>query len=391
VGIEQDPAATSQGEESRDRIAAAAPASLLSRRALVGTAMVLGTLPSGLLAQGPAELIAGTYAGEGGPGLVPLTASPNGWVAGRPLSTIRNASFGVRGRTNGIRYLLDEQEKGRVGVYGPGLRPVADFSTLGADPCHAALSPDGGMLAVANYSSGSVAVWRIDRDTGRPIGKAQLAVHSGSGPNRARQTGPHAHWVGFAMGGKLLHAVDLGADAIFAHVLDPRSGAVVSSSLAYRAPAGSGPRHLARHPRLKIAYLVSELANTVTILAARPDGTFAAKGSVSTLPAEFTGTSTAAHIALNGSGTRLYVSNRGHDSIAVFAIDAAGGLTLIQHAGCGGRGPRLFLLVEERGEMLVANQRSGNVARLPLGNDGRLGAATYGTAIPGVVFLSVYP
>jgi 6-phosphogluconolactonase len=388
VGTEQNLAATSHGEESRDHIAAAAPALLLSRRALVGTAIALGALPSRLLAQGPAELIAGTYAREGGPGLVPLTASPGGWVAGRPIDTIRNASFGVRAAANGVRYLLDEQEKGRLGVYDRDLRRLGDFSTLGADPCHAALSPDGGILAVANYSSGSVAVWRIDRDTGRPMGEAQLVAHTGGGPNHARQAAPHAHWVGFAMGGKLLHAVDLGADAIFAHMLDPRSGTIVSTSLAYRAPAGSGPRHLARHPRLRIAYLVSELANTVTILTARADGTFAAKGSVSTLPAGFTGPSTAAHIAVNNSGTRLYVSNRGHDSIAVFAIGADGGLTLLQHVGSGGQGPRLFLLVEKRGELLVANQRSGNVARLPLSSDGRLGAAAYGTAIPGVVFLS---
>jgi 6-phosphogluconolactonase len=317
-----------------------------------------------------------------------LVAEPSGWVAGRPLDTIRNASFGVRASASGVRYLLDEQEKGRLGVYDRGLRRLGDFSTLGSDPCHAALSPDGGMLAVANYSSGSVAVWRIDRNTGQPIGEAQVVAHTGSGPNRARQAGPHAHWVGFEMGGKLLHAVDLGADAVFAHLLDPRSGAIVSSSVAYHAPAGSGPRHLARHPRLRIAYLVSELANTVTILTARPDGTFVARGIVSTLPTEFSGTSTAAHIALNSSGTRLYVSNRGHDSIAVFAIGADGGLTLLQHVGSGGRGPRLFLLVEHRGEMLVANQRSGNVSRLPLGKDGRLGAAAYGTAIPGVVFLS---
>lgn len=365
-----------------------APALLFSRRALVGTAMALGTLPSRLLAEKTGELIAGTYAQEGGPGLVPLVAGPGGWVAGRPLDMIRNASFGVRASANGVRYLLDEQEKGRVGVYDRGLQRLGDFSTRGADPCHAALSPDGGMLAVANYSSGSVAIWRIDRTTGRPIGEAQLAAHTGEGPNRARQAGPHAHWVGFGMGVRLLHAVDLGADAIFAHALDPQSGAILSTSLAYRAPAGSGPRHLARHPRLRIAYLVSELANTVTVLAAHPDGTFAAKETLSTLPAEFSGTSTAAHIAVNKSGTRLYVSNRGHDSIAVFAIGADGGLKLMQHAGSGGRGPRLFLLIEERGEMLVANQRSGNVSRLPLGKDGRLGAAAYGTAIPGVVFLS---
>ena len=365
-----------------------APALLLSRRTLVGTAIALGALPSRLLARGTTSLIAGTYVQEGGPGLVPLVAEASGWVAGRPLDTIRNASFGVRSSATGIRYLLDEQEMGRLGVYDRDLRLLADFSTLGADPCHAALSPDGRLLAVANYSSGSVAVWRIDRRTGRPLGEAKLVTHKGSGPNRARQAGPHAHWVGFAMGGKLLHAVDLGADAIFAHVVDPRSGTIVSSSIAYHAPAGSGPRHLARHPHLPIAYLVSELANTVTVLARHRDGTFTAKDTRSTLPTQFQGSSTAAHIAVNSSATRLYVSNRGHDSIAVFAIGGDGGLTLLQHAGAGGRGPRLFLLIEERGEMLVANQRSGNVARLALEKDGRLGAPANGPIIPGVVFLS---
>ena len=126
-----------------------APALLLSRRALVGTAIALGALPSRLLARDATGLIAGTYVQEGGPGLVPLVASASGWVAGPPLDTIRNASFGVRASATGIRYLLDEQEKGRLGVYDRDLRLLADFSTLGADPCHAALSPDGSMLAVA--------------------------------------------------------------------------------------------------------------------------------------------------------------------------------------------------------------------------------------------------
>jgi len=361
------------------------PALPLSRRALIGSAVALGACPSALLARAAGGLIAGTYVNEGGPGLVPLSRGAQGWTAGTPVATIRNASFGVRSAATGVRYLLDEQSQGMLGVYTGGLEKLAMTSTLGADPCHAALSADGRRLGVANYSSGSVALFALD-GAGRPIGAARRIQHEGSGPNRERQTGPHAHWVGFTAGGRHLHSVDLGADAVFLHRLG--AGDDVATSIAYRTEPGAGPRHLARHPRLPIAYLVTELANTVTVLRAHPDGRFTALATLSTLPKGFTGASAGAHIAVNAAGTRLYISNRGHDSIAVFAIQRDGRLTLLQHADCGGHWPRLFLLRERDGEMLVANERSGNVARLPLGRDGRLGAAARGVALPGVVFLS---
>lgn len=357
----------------------------LHRRALLGSIVALGATPRALLAgTAGSGLIAGTYANEGGPGLVPLAHGPNGWTTGTPLGAIRNASFGVRSVT-GLRYLLDEQTEGRLGVYDASLQRIAEASTLGADPCHAALSQDGRRLAVANYSSGSVALFTLDR-AGRPVGEATRISHEGSGPNRERQTGPHAHWVGFSADGTQLHSVDLGADAVFLHRIGAKGA--IDTSIAYRTEAGAGPRHLARHPKLPIAYLVTELANTVTVLRAHPDGRFTALATLSTLPKGFTGASAGAHIAVNRGGTRLYISNRGHDSIAVFAIDGAGGLTPIQHAACGGHWPRLFLLREDAGELLVANERSGNIARLALAKDGRLGPAAHGTDLPGVVFLS---
>lgn len=357
----------------------------LTRRALVGSAVALGACPTTLLARTTGGLIAGTYANEGGPGLVPLARGAQGWHAGTPVAAIRNASFGVRSAATGMRYLLDEQTQGMVGVYTAGLAKIAGASTLGADPCHAALSADGRRLAVANYSSGSVALFTLDR-AGRPVGEARAIQHEGSGPNRERQAGPHAHWVGFSAGGAQLHSVDLGADAVFLHRLG--AGGAVDTSIAYRTEAGAGPRHLARHPSLPIAYLVTELANTVTVLRTHPDGRFTALATLSTLPKGFTGASAGAHIAVNAAGTRLYISNRGHDSIAVFAIARDGGLTPLQHAACGGHWPRLFLLREGDREMLVANERSGNIARLAIGADGKLGPAAKGIALPGVVFLS---
>lgn len=357
----------------------------LTRRALAGSVVALAACPSALLARTGAGLIAGTYVNEKGAGLVPLTEGPQGWRAGTPIPAIRNASFGVRAAGTGLRYLLDEQSEGMVGVYDAGLRKIGGAATLGADPCHAALSPEGRHLAIANYSSGSVALFRLDR-AGALVGEAQRIEHQGSGPNRERQAGPHAHWVGFAAGGRMLHAVDLGADAVFLHRIG--ANGAVDTDIAYRTAPGAGPRHLARHPRLPIAYLVTELANTVTVLRAHADGRFSALATLSTLPRGFTGMSAAAHIAVNQAGTRLYISNRGHDSITVFAIGSDGGLTPLQHAACGGHWPRLFLLRETAGEMLVANERSGNVARLAIGKDGRLGSAAKGLAIPGVVFLS---
>lgn len=356
----------------------------LTRRALVGATMALGACPTALLARTRGGMIAGTYASEGGPGLVPLTHAGQGWQIGTPVATIRNASFGVRSAATGMRYLLDEQTQGAVGVYTAGLAKLGTASTLGADPCHAALSADGRRLAVANYSSGSVALFDLDR-TGHIVGEAHRIQHEGSGPDRGRQAGPHAHWVGFS-GTSQLHSVDLGADAVFLHRLG--AGGAVDTSIAYRTEAGAGPRHLAHHPKLPVAYLVTELANTVTVLRALPDGRFTGVATLSTLPKGFTGASAGAHIAVNAAGTRLYISNRGHDSIAVFAIERDGGLTPLQHANCGGHWPRLFLLREADGEMLVANERSGNIARLAIGADGRLGIAAKGVPLPGVVFLA---
>lgn len=362
----------------------------VSRRTLVAAAVATAAFPSRLFAGQCHTVLAGTYAQEGGAGLVALEPSSEGWGAGRALPTIANASFGVKSEATGLRYLVNEQTDGGLGIHARDLRRLATVSTLGADPCHVALSADGRTLAVANYSSGSVALWSLDARTGLPEGEARRIVHVGKGPNRERQTGAHAHWVGFAPGLPLLHAVDLGADAIFAHHLEPRSGIPAKTTVAYRAEPGSGPRHLARHVRLPVAYLVAELDNTVTILNAQADGSFSRRGVVSTLPAGFDGASAAAHIALNRKGDRLYVSNRGHNSIAVFAVGSDGGLTLLQHVGCGGDWPRMFLLLEDRRELLVANQRSGTVASLRIRRDGTLGeAVARRTAVPGVVFLTV--
>jgi len=346
----------------------------------LGAAATLATLPAAAGSRRPA-LVAGTYAARGGAGLYPVEPTATGWHVADPIAKLTDLSFGVS--RGGKAYFVHESPKGRLLATDGAGGVLADRSSGGDDPCHVAIDRQGRMLAVANYSSGSVALYPLDRNgiPGAPVVRQQ----AGTGPDKARQNGPHAHWVGFTADGAMLHSVDLGADAVFAY--EVRGAQVSPPRLAWRAPAGSGPRHLARHPRLAMAYVVTELANTLVTLDAKRDGSFATRATQSLLPPGYTGASAAAHLAIDRAGRTLYASNRGHDSIAVFTLGSDGTPTLAQHIACGGHWPRFFLLLEAAGLLLVANERSGNVAVFRIGGDGRLTATSETLAIPGVVFL----
>ena len=358
----------------------------LSTIATVTLATTLHAAPGAAADQ--VRLVAGTYASEGGKGLYPLVhdRASRRWRVESPVAGIDDASFAVRGERTGLWYELREQAAGTVTAVAPGWRRGATVSTGGADPCHAAFDQASGCLAIANYSSGSIAFHRTDRVTGAP-GEAVTFRHSGTGPDTSRQEGPHAHWVGFSPDRRWLHAVDLGIDSIIAYRFDPKERTLAAPSPAWRAPPGSGPRHLVWHPRLPRAYVVCEMANMLATLDSRNDGSFTSAHQASTLPAAFTGASQAAHIAIDRAGRHLYVSNRGHNSIAVFALDRTGQPRLVQHIATGGDWPRMFLLLEDLGQLLVANERSGTITVFVLGADGRLTPTAQRLMIPGVVFL----
>jgi 6-phosphogluconolactonase len=362
-----------------------------TRRTALGTigATIGATLAFPTIAAGRAiRLIAGTYAREGGKGLYPIAydATRDRWSVGAPVVGIDDASFGVGGGPGGAYYLVREKAQGEVSAYAPGWARRGTAATEGADPCYLAIDGASGCLAVANYSSGSVAFHRLDPGTGIPAAPT-LFRHSGTGPIHDRQEGPHAHWVGFSPDRRWLHAIDLGADTIFAYRFDPQARSLASPVVAWRAPAGTGPRHMVRHPQRALAYVVSELSNSLFTLEVRPDGTFATRHSISTLPAGHAGASQAAHIAIDHAGRRIYVSNRGHDSIAVFALDAAGTPTLLQHIPSGGDWPRIFLLLDAERRLIVANERSGTLTVFRVAADGRLGSTGQMLAVPGIVFL----
>ena len=198
-------------------------------------------------------------------------------------------------------------------------------------------------------------------------------LHAAGEPKAAFEAG-HAHWVQWSPEGDRLYVSDLGHDEIRAYPYDARSGTVGAPTVAAALPKGAGPRHMAFHPKGRFAYVVTEYANTVVAFARAPDGTLTALQTVDTLPADFTGKSQAAHLAINAAGDVLYVSNRGHNSIASFRIGADGRLTPLQTIATGGDWPRFFLLDETRKRLFVAHQRSNDIAVFHIAGDGQLTA-----------------
>ena len=233
----------------------------------------------------------------------------------------------------------------------------------GRGPCHVFVDATGKCALVANYSSGSVASLPIGPD-GKLRPHASVIQHEGSSVNKRRQGGPHAHSINLDSANRFAIAADLGADKVFVYRFDPARGTLKPHAPpATRLAPGAGPRHFAFHPNEKFAYVINELDSTVTAFAFdAKKGTLAKLSIVSTLPADFKGHNTTAEVQVHPSGKFLYGSNRGHDSLAIFAIDGKSGkLTPAGHQPTGGKTPRNFGIDPTGRFILAANQNSNNV------------------------------
>ena len=248
-------------------------------------------------------------------------------------------------------------------------------SSAGGGPAHLTVDRGGRNVLVANYGGGSVAVLPVD-DDGRLQPAASVVQHTGSSINPQRQKEPHAHAIVVDPGNRFAYAVDLGLDRILIYRFDAASGRIAPHGAA-QVTAGSGPRHFAFHPTAPFAYVINELTCTITAFRRdESDGGLQAMQTISTLPAgEIVrqGYSTA-EVQVHPSGRFLYGSNRGHDSIAVFAVDAeTGQLSLVQHEPTGGSTPRNFGIDPAGAWLLAANQRSDTVVVFRIdANTGRL-------------------
>ncbi len=243
------------------------------------------------------------------------------------------------------------------------LKFLNQVPTRGAGPCHVSLDKTGNFVLVANYDGGSIASFPV-HDDGTLGTVAGFVQHSGSGPDKTRQEGPHAHWIGTSPDNRFAMAVDLGLDQVIVYGFDPSKGifAPMLSGFAKVKP-GAGPRHLAFHPNGKFAFVLSEIESSVTVFSFQPKtGGFTSLQTISTLPKDYSGSKEAAEIAVHPSGRFLYTSNRGHDSIAIFAIDEKKGtLKSLGQVLTGGKTPRHFAIDPTGMYLLAENQESNNI------------------------------
>jgi 6-phosphogluconolactonase len=236
-------------------------------------------------------------------------------------------------------------------------------SSRGGGPCHLSIDASGKWVFVANYGGGSVAAFPI-QDDGKLGEASSFFQHAGSSVNKVRQSGPHGHAVVVSPDNRFVLAADLGLDRILTYRLDASAGGLAPGDPPFATvPPGSGPRHLAFRPDGKFAYVLSEMLSQVVALrydSAR--GALADVQTLSMLPQGFSGENSGAEIAVHPNAKFLYASNRGHDSIASFRIDAANGtLTPLGHVSTQGKTPRNFAIDPSGRFLFAANQNSGTV------------------------------
>lgn len=243
------------------------------------------------------------------------------------------------------------------------LSPRGQRASQGGAPCYVTVDRAARHALVANYVGGNVAVLPIGADGS--IGDASAVVqHTGRGAHPVRQAAPHAHCVVLAPSGGHVVVTDLGIDRVMVHRFDADTGALSSSPVAEVAlRPGAGPRHLAFSPDGRTLHVACELDSTLVALDYDSDsGRMQERQRLSTRPAGATGENFPADVHVHPSGRTVYVSNRGDDSVAVFAVaPLSGELSLTQSVATGGRWPRNFALAPDGQLLLVANQRSGTI------------------------------
>jgi len=320
----------------------------------------------------------GTYTGEKSQGIYRARLDLGSGTVSEPelAATVTNPSFLALDPAKQHLFAANEMGKfndkptGAVSSFAidratGALTMLNQESSGGSGPAHVSVDRTGHTALVANYGGGSVPSLPIGAD-GKLGPAASVIVHQGSSVHPKRQTKPYAHSINMDTANTFAYAADLGADRIFIYRLDPKASTLTPATPAFAAVTpGSGPRHLSFHPNGRYAYVINELALTVTVFARdAKTGALTEVQSISTLPAGQAAdpSFSTAEVVVHPSGKFLYGSNRGHDSLVVFAIDEkTGKLTLVQHVPTQGSTPRGFGVDPTGRYLLAGNQRSDSV------------------------------
>jgi 6-phosphogluconolactonase len=318
----------------------------------------------------------GTYTGKGSDGIYAYRFNP---VKGElnPVGLVAktdNPSFITIDSAGRFLYAVNEldtfqnQPSGAVSVFAVNkesgsLTLLQQISSQGAAPAHLSIDKSGRYLMVANYNGGNAVVFPIQSDG--KLGRHTAFIQDvGSGVNSERQAGPHAHFIQTTHDNRFIMIADLGIDKVIINRFDAETGSVTKTDSGYvKLNPGSGPRHIAFHQSGKFIYVVNELLSTVSVFSFDPEtGVMQTKQILSTLPGNFHGNNTTAEITIDAKGKFLYVSNRGDNSIGLFAINANdGSLSSVGWFPSGGISPRHFEIDPTGQWLFAANQDSDNI------------------------------
>lgn len=264
------------------------------------------------------------------------------------VSEVRSSA----GRTGGIVVAYKVNKDG-------SLKLINQQSSNGDGPCHVDVSSDGKHVAVATYSSGTTSLYPVEKD-GSLVKATSVITNTGSGPNEARQSKPHAHSIKFSLYDKQVFGADLGTDQL--NIFQLENDELKGNGQSYvKMTPGAGPRHFEFHPQAEIIYVINELNSTIETLK-RKNNVWEVFSTISTLPDGFDGKSFCADIHVSKDGKYVYGSNRGHNSIAVFKVlDNTCALKKLGVVSVEGDWPRNFGLTPDGKWILVANQKSNDI------------------------------
>ena len=349
------------------------------RLAVLGAVAALAASTLVTAAEKPLTVYVGTYTDGTSRGIYRFTFDPATGAPGEPVlaAETKNPSFLALHPSGRFLYAVGEigsfqgAKTGAVSAFAIDPK-TGDLALLnqqpseGTGPCHLVLDRAGRNVLVANYGGGTVAVLPVGTD-GRLKPASSVQAHQGSGPNKGRQEKPHAHGIYLGPAERFALVPDLGADRVFVYRFDAAKGTLEPHGAGTLEP-GSGPRHLAFHPSGTYVYVINELLSTIAVFSYDAEkGALTTLQTVSCLPAGFSGTSWTAEVAVSPDGRFVYGSNRGDDSLAVFAVEASTGrLTVKGHAPIGGKYPRHFTIDPTARFILAGHQNSGTIGVLRL-------------------------
>lgn len=334
------------------------------------TVLVTFVVSSGW-AQKTVPFYVGTFTSEGGEGIVRCSFDTESGKISRiwTYRDIENPSFLKLSPSRRFLFAVSREVTtaddvgGYVNAFGINAQGKLVFynkqSTRGKDPCHVDVAPDGHYVAIANYGGGSTAMYPVLAD-GRLGELVSFFQNEGEGPNKSRQKSPHAHSIKFSPFSNQVFSADLGTDQL--NIYQLAEGKLMDSEQKFVAiEPGAGPRHFDFHPTGKAIYLVNELNSTVNVIK-KVDGDWKVVQSLSSLPKDYKGKNSGADIHVSADGRFVYSSNRGHNSIAVFAVRPGDQKLIFKTTvSVEGNWPRNFSLSPDGKWLLVANQYSHDI------------------------------